>query len=101
MRHSWTPRRIALAAVVLTLLLVASPRSARAQDASLTPEPVAPEPVAPEPVMPESVTPAPGTRGFGFVSQDGVDALAIHWLVQSDYTTFLTDRPPGVASRDT
>ena len=76
---------------MLTSLLVASPRSAHAQEASLAPAPVAPAPVAP----------ASGARGFGFVSQDGADALAIHWLVQSDYTTFLTDKPPGVTSRDT
>jgi phosphate-selective porin OprO/OprP len=96
MRHSRMPRRTARAAVVLTSLLVASPHSAHAEEASLAPDPVAPAPVAPGPVAP-----ALGARGFGFVSQDGADALAIHWLVQSDYATFLTDKPPGVTSRDT
>jgi hypothetical protein len=96
MRHSWTPRRSARAAVVLTLLLVASSRSAHAQEPSLAPAPVTPAPVAPAPVAP-----APVARRFGFVSEDGADSIAIHWLVQSDYATFLTDKPPGVRSRDT
>src|SRR3954468_4219545 len=91
MRHSWTPRRSARVAVVLTLLLVASSRNAHAQEPSLAPAPVAPAPV----------TPAPVARRFGFASPDGADSIAIHWLVQSDFATFLTDKPPGVRSRDT
>jgi phosphate-selective porin OprO/OprP len=106
----------ARAAVVLTSLLLATSRSAHAQEAALAPMPVAPMPVAPvsgppasgppasgPPASgpPASGPPASGEHGFGIVSQDGANALAIHWLVQSDYATFLTEKPPGVRSRDT
>src|SRR4051812_35811094 len=126
----------ARAAVVLTSLLLATSRSAHAQEAALAPVPVAPVPVAPAsgppasgppasgppasgppasgppasgppasgpPASgpPASGPPASGEHGFGIVSQDGANALAIHWLVQSDYATFLSDKPPGVRSRDT
>ena len=40
-------------------------------------------------------------HGFGFSGLDGADSLLVHWLVQSDAFGFVTEKPPGVTSRDT
>jgi hypothetical protein len=34
-----------------------------------------------------------GPKGFGFASQDGSFNLLIHWLLQSDYRSFITQSP--------
>src|SRR5215471_14226961 len=34
-----------------------------------------------------------GPKGFGFATQDGSFNLILHWLLQSDYRSFLTDVP--------
>ncbi len=40
-----------------------------------------------------------GPKGFGFASQDGSFNLILHWLLQSDFRSFLTDVP--TRDRDT
>src|SRR5260370_6216731 len=40
-----------------------------------------------------------GPKGFGFASQDGSFNLILHWLLQSDFRSFLTNLP--TPERDT
>src|SRR5262249_22879390 len=40
-----------------------------------------------------------GPKGFGFASQDGSFNLILHWLLQSDFRSFLTNVP--TPDRDT
>jgi len=36
-----------------------------------------------------------GPEGFGVKSADGAFRFYLHWLLQTDYQAFLTDKPPG------
>jgi hypothetical protein len=40
-----------------------------------------------------------GPAGFGVVSSDGTSMLAVHWLIEADFRSFLSDPPE--ADRDT
>ena len=87
-------------AVVVGLLLVGLARTVHAQG-NEEPGPAsssqAPGPTSP----PLGVVTSGGSRGFGFVSENGADSIFVHWLVQADYVSFVGDKPPLVTTRDT
>ena len=57
-------------------------------------------PAAPAPAIDSKPSAIAGPTGFGVKSEDGAFTLYFHWLLQTDYQTFLADKPPGVAARD-